>query len=466
MTDTADFTTIFKITPELHDGPRDSVIARFPNELLAELFVVSTVTPLIVPPPLQESDLPWALLRVSKKWRQVALETPDLWNNVRLDYDQGGRVWGSMGFSEAQYMLERTVAVEKILGRTKDSKVSLEIRAFSFYDTEKWMSRIFNLIARASTNISCLTIYFSFDVLDAFLQLEPIHFPLLESISIDDGHAINAIDVSNISPMERQISVLHNTPRLRNFFLGANIAWKKNTTALDWAQLSNLTLRVTQLPVEEAHTMLRLCPNLVSLRITPGTLMSQNTRPLDQPVYLPSLTTLTVEFWATEELPTFLQPLVIPRLRRLLISYIFLKPDWDSRLISILSQYTQLESLACRECMPVKDIHALLTALPTLRELLLPNDSALPEEVLPGLSEGTLLPRVEIVSCTIRPESLTAHLKMIQSRGTSPGGVTRIFGILNWHGRSVSKEDAHGAMYENAQLIETLSQDNLISLVH
>lgn len=333
MSDLADLTTISKI------GPTNSAIAQFPNELLGEIFFISTATPLRVPPPLQDSDLPWAFLRVSKTWREVALGTPNLWNDIYLDYDLGGRVWeGFDGMVEARYMLERTVAAEKILERTKDSSISLEIRLRSYYDSEKWMSRIFSLVISASTSIKSLTIHLTFDQIDALFQLGDIHFPALECIAIDDGHAVNAIDMSEFMTGKYQISLLKNTPRLRKLVLGANIPWRENTTTVNWAQLTDLTLHVTRLPVEEAHIMLRLCPNIVSLRITPGTLTNRNTQ-VDNPVHLPLLTNLAVEFWASDEVPIFLLPLVVPRLQHLSITYIYiiLEPGVDARLIPIFS---------------------------------------------------------------------------------------------------------------------------------
>lgn len=440
---------------------------RFPNELLSEIFIVSITPPIKVPPPLRDTDLPWAFLRVCKKWRQIALKTPDLWNDVRVDYDEGSTMFTSTN------MLERTVAAEKILKQTRDSKISLEIRALGYYDIDEWKSRIFNVIISEASRLKSLTILFNMTKLEPFLCLEGIHFPFLESLTIDDRHAVNAIDMSvdipGLTPQPFEISVWKNTPNLRTFYLGVNVSWRDNLTSLPWVQLTDVTLRVTKLPVAEAHAVLRACPNVTSLKITPGVLEHRNTPSEDIPAHLPYLTKLTVEFYCGDELPIFLQHIVAP-IRNLSVRYptfLYEDPDWNSSLIPILSRFTELESLACRDRVPPNDTHTLLATLSTLKALLLPNRTALSQADLTGLEEGTLLPNLEFMCCTVRPQSLEAHLKMLQGSGAHPGRTTRVSAIFNWYiDREVdlSKEQDE-AMDANSQLIEALKQDGLLDLV-
>lgn len=441
---------------------------RFPNELLSEIFIVSITPPIKSPPPLRDSDLPWAFLRVCKKWRQIALETPDLWNDVLIDYDEGSNMFIS------ENMLERTVAAEKILKRTNDSNISLTIRALGYYDIDEWKSRIFNLIILEASRLKSLTILFNTMNLEPFFRFEGIHFPFLESLTINDCHAVNAIDMSvdipGLTPQPFEVSVWKNTPNLRTFYLGVNVSWRDNLTSLPWAQLTDVTLRVTKLSVAEAHAMLHACSNVISLKITPGVLEHRNRPPEDIPVHLPYLTHLTVEFYCGDELPIFLQHLVVPRLCYLSVRYptfIYEDPDWNASLIPIFSRFTELESLACRNRVPLNNTYILLATLSTLKALLLPNRTALSQADLTGLEEGTLLPNLEFLCCTVRPQSLEAHLKMLQGRGARPGGTTRVFAIFNWYiDREVDlSNEQDEAMDENSQLIEALKQDGLLDLV-
>ncbi|KAF9458311.1 hypothetical protein BDZ94DRAFT_114522 [Collybia nuda] len=460
-------TTIPDASVELHGVIRESMMdTRFPNEILSEFFIASTPSPLKVPPPLRDTDLPWALLRVCKKWREVALKTPDLWNNVLLDYDEGSDMFISTN------MYERTLSAEKILKRTKHTSISLKIKALGFYSIDEWQSRIFNLIISESLRIKSLTVHINISHLDPFLRLEQIPFPRLEYLSIDDGHGINAIDMSGNIPSllpSYEVTIWKNTPSLRSFYLGTNISWKNNVTSISWAQLTDITLRVTRLPIVEAHTMLRLCPNIVSLKITPGVLGNQNTAPVDEPVNLPNLTKLIAEFYCSNELSIFLQPLVAPHLRNLSTRYptfVYEELEWNSSLVDILARFTRLESLSFRDRAPINNIPALLAALPSLKALMLPNRAALSQVDLTGISQGSLLPDLEILCCTIRPGSLKMHLEMLREREKSSGGSKKVFAILNWYidDQVDSSREQTSIMEENAELIEELQRDGLLDL--
>lgn len=334
--------TDLTLIPKISDGAGDSesvMHTKFPNELLSEIFVSSTIIPITVPPPLKDEDLPWAFLRVCKKWRHVALETPSLWNNVHIDYEH------------VNILLQKTIAAERIIERTKGSNISLNIRASGFYGFRKYEPRVFKLILSNSARITSLILKTS-DT-NTFFKLEPIPFPSLEFLVIDDGHGWNlidtTIDIPGFTPPPYEVSVWKNTPLLREFVLGTNIAWKMNMSSLSWAQLTYLFLHATKLPVEEAHNILCGCPNLVSLKITPGELGNENVAPVDQPVHLPSLKELTIEFFCSDEISIFLQPLVAPCLGSLFIWYpgynLQLEPEWNSSLIPILASFPQLKSL-------------------------------------------------------------------------------------------------------------------------
>ncbi|KAF9455268.1 hypothetical protein BDZ94DRAFT_1242371 [Collybia nuda] len=112
---------------------------------------------------------------------------------------------------------------------------------------------------------------------ELFLKMEQIAFPCLESLTIEDNHPINTIDMSfGMVYPSYIVPVWGNTPCLRELSLGVNIPLSAN----------------------DAHTTLQLCTGVVSLKITLGVLGNEHEMPVDEPVNLPFLTRLTIEFYS------------------------------------------------------------------------------------------------------------------------------------------------------------------------
>ncbi|KAF9457800.1 hypothetical protein BDZ94DRAFT_1272236 [Collybia nuda] len=456
----------------MDENSGSDTLNQLPNELLSKIFVLSTPTPIQTPPPLQDSDLPWALLRVCNKWRNIALETVLLWNDVCVNY---GSATATNKFEPAD-MIARTIAAEKILRRTKESVISLDIRTVGLYSIREAESRIFNLVISNSTRIKSLAFRIIHISLETFLQLEPISFPILENLSIDDGHAQGLIISSPEEPIlglthdPYEVSVWKATPQLRGLTLSINIAWKHNYASLSWERLTYLFLRATRLPITEAHRILRTCPSLVALKITPGTVRVEVPEPGDSaPVHLPFLTELIVEFYPCDEISAFLRQLDVPSLRTLCIlypEYNFKEPDWNISVIPILAGFPKLRSLSFYNRVPVNDIHALLSRLPLLVELRLPHQTILSRRNLTEISEGTLLPNLEKLSCSTNPDLFKAHLEMVRERQKNTVNATTVSVKMNWY---IDKEiglrnDERTAMVENSQLVSELQMDGILKI--
>ncbi|KAF9455267.1 hypothetical protein BDZ94DRAFT_855535 [Collybia nuda] len=76
---------------------KSGMTTQFPNELTLTL---STNKPIIAPP--------WGFLLVCKKWKQVALATPDLWNDILVNYDEGSYGYDSLNAHKRIVAAERT----------------------------------------------------------------------------------------------------------------------------------------------------------------------------------------------------------------------------------------------------------------------------------------------------------------------------------------------------------------------
>ncbi|KAK0466616.1 hypothetical protein IW261DRAFT_1407307, partial [Armillaria novae-zelandiae] len=59
---------------------------RLPNELLINIFIRCSSLRDGLDSPLDPHALHWALLYVCRKWREVAIGTPEIWSSIHLDF--------------------------------------------------------------------------------------------------------------------------------------------------------------------------------------------------------------------------------------------------------------------------------------------------------------------------------------------------------------------------------------------
>ncbi|KAK0466613.1 hypothetical protein IW261DRAFT_1321903, partial [Armillaria novae-zelandiae] len=77
---------------------------RLPNELLINIFIRCSSLHDGLDSPLDPHALHWALLYVCRKWREVAIGTPEIWSSIHLDFVDDRFLNGSR-IHEAAFML-------------------------------------------------------------------------------------------------------------------------------------------------------------------------------------------------------------------------------------------------------------------------------------------------------------------------------------------------------------------------
>lgn len=126
MTPNTESNTVSDATLQFYLNPTPPH-SRLPNELLAEIFMLFTPNPIKISWAFRDHDLPWALLRVCKKWRSLVLGMPDLWSNIYVDY-ASNLSWEDPAIGP----LRMTVIAHKVLLRSRDTFLSLQIRSNTY----------------------------------------------------------------------------------------------------------------------------------------------------------------------------------------------------------------------------------------------------------------------------------------------------------------------------------------------
>ncbi|KAG1860427.1 hypothetical protein C8R48DRAFT_712704 [Suillus tomentosus] len=217
-----------------------SPIGRLPTEILAEIFLYCIPEDANWAP---APDLaPMQLTAVCRRWREIAVNMPNLWRRLRLEIGHGD--WQ-----------QRAFCYESYLKRSRGRQLSLTLEC----DNNNW-TELRSLLRPHVDQISSLHVGLFPDA--GSFPLVLADFGGLEELAIyadgDDGPA-PALD--NIEDF-----ITHLPPNMRSLRLLDVMLEFRTLTSLNspsWAGLTNLEVSVEGLI--RLPRLLRLCPNLSSL---------------------------------------------------------------------------------------------------------------------------------------------------------------------------------------------------------
>jgi hypothetical protein len=405
--------TTASLMASLSHTSRVAPISTLPNELLAEIFIRSTPNLITLPCTIFDNSFPWALSLVCKWWRSVVLGTPELWANIWLQY--------SLSKSKGARDFEARTKIAHIgLARSADSFVSLKV-TFSILHSEDW-GMLTSLISNHAHRLIRLELNVLGKILGELPPFRQMHFDNLKDVSISSHYGI---------PQSLPFTLFQNSPLLRVLELKADLSLLTMAQDLPWAQLTSLSMKRTwgrALSANLAHIILRQCSNLNHLYIT----LSSEEQPGSADIVIktlpcPFLQTLLVEV-QTIEIATFLKPLILPCLAQLELicpAYINLL-GWDHSLaLDTVSSFSQLKGLKIDLCIPIHyEMSGFLKSLGGLISFTLPPCAHLSQSTFTLLSSVEVLPELQVLHSTVSPNSLSAHLQMLNARVDS-GGKTR-----------------------------------------
>ncbi|RDB21764.1 hypothetical protein Hypma_011090 [Hypsizygus marmoreus] len=227
-------------------------------ELLADIFLYCIDPPLYLPPGAsgaESSKIALSLELVYSLWRQVAVGTRKLWDNISVHYPYN---------REKNWLLKSdrvTAFAHGILSRG-----TRRIRVFMFpIGLPIARNPVGELLFPFSQQLSHIRINCSFSVLRPFLESPPGSFDALQSFALD----VHRLDSTAVHPPQ-QITVFGRNPNLSELDLQSdNVRGLsrlfRSTSGLLWSRLTRLSFRdtVTGVSFTTAHSILSLCTSLI-----------------------------------------------------------------------------------------------------------------------------------------------------------------------------------------------------------
>ncbi|KAF8202822.1 hypothetical protein K438DRAFT_1758127 [Mycena galopus ATCC 62051] len=250
-------------------------VLELPTEITSEIFVHCLLNVPLTPTAL---TAPLLLLRICKKWREIALKTPVLWASFAvhdvLRERQQGPLRGNLGISRLLEWLQRAGAAPLDLDLTYKARLS------PLRSKKRTIHRVFSPALRTG---------FSHPRAQASLRE---NVTSLEELSLDvndQGKSKGWRCASDTGPL----TVFTKAPKLRTVSL---ISLPLSNIVLPWAQLTSLTTE--GFTVGEVLEVLHFCPNLTYLYLScpsePGTGLAQSLASRPAPT-LPNLKTLLLD---------------------------------------------------------------------------------------------------------------------------------------------------------------------------
>ncbi|KAJ7641130.1 hypothetical protein FB45DRAFT_1053724 [Roridomyces roridus] len=181
-------------------------VLTLPNETVSEIFIHTLPPYPLCPPRLPGRASPIPLTHVCRRWRDIALSTPQLWRAI--------------GFTDSRVQLEQTEVVRTWLNRSGSCPLSIRIESqHDFALVEGWEG-----IALCRERWEHLVIAVTGSMLSFFLKGS---MPTLSSLSVENQSLITP-DVTSL-----------DFPRLRT----VSLTWFQYPVHwLPWVQVTSLTL--------------------------------------------------------------------------------------------------------------------------------------------------------------------------------------------------------------------------------
>jgi hypothetical protein len=211
-----------------------SSIWRLPTEILAQIFLYCLPeNGNLAPAPYLS---PMLLTTVCRRWREIAVDMPNLWRRLRLEVGHGD--WQQRAFCYDSY-----------LKRSRGRQLSLTLECYNNDWTE-----LRSLLQPYVDQISSLSLWF---------------YSGAGSLAMADFHGLEELVIYTDGP-DPVLAVTHSIaqlpPSMRSLKLmnlWLNLRLLSDFSPLAWASLTNLEIVVDGL--DSFPRLLRLCPNLSSL---------------------------------------------------------------------------------------------------------------------------------------------------------------------------------------------------------
>lgn len=367
-----------------------SPVMELPHDIMFEIFS-SCLSKKAVQLPLRRTTVPWNLTHVCSTWRLVAMGMPNLWNNVAVAFHCG---------KEAKWAVLKDM-LDLFLSRTRKSLISLKIVAEGLVDAHPFWRSIIDLLLPYIGQFRHLSLNPS----EAFSLLLESKVDALESADLEFSERFNTHpNISNMTFFDKACN-------LRRIAISSNFAdLDLNTFHISWTHLSHLHLVNTYPKFIQGHAVLRQCASLVSLAL--DMIPDIECHGVTCATILPKLEFLKIVICAGQPCGQFLQPFILPSLKRFEVDSIGTysrQPDLSAVALTQLVQRSscQLKRFEATALAP-SVLTALLTVAPSLTRLSLHNlkigrfrEPSHDQHLFSAVACGNLLPNLQIIECNL-----------------------------------------------------------------
>ncbi|PPR00564.1 hypothetical protein CVT24_005468 [Panaeolus cyanescens] len=272
-----------------------SPLRRLPPEILQEIFLINA--PRYIPSKFSSSDiwqedftLPWALTGVCRKWRNVALSTPELWNTLpHLTFDRFN--FHDHKFQHAKF--------DFILGCTGNLPLHVYIEARTAWLPKK--CPVLDLLIKHSDRWETVVIKMTSSTFSHLNRIKN-RIPQLRGLSLTLWHSW-----ADNSDVDWDIFAV--APRLTDvsFKCRSQVSLRLPKSQLLRYSLESIHVEGIGHALQSASTLQTLC------------LRSEHMAPLHDTVVLPNLKTLFFQYRHYQVSPTLLDNLILPALEELMV---------------------------------------------------------------------------------------------------------------------------------------------------
>jgi hypothetical protein len=313
---------------------------------------------------------------------------PNLWNNVMVAFRCD---------KETECALLKDM-LEAFLSRAGNSLISLKIVAEDLVHSDSFCGSIVDLVLPYIGQIRHLSLNPS----------EPFHLLLEGKVDALESADLEFSEKFDADPNVPNMTLFYHACNLRRVTISSDFADLDLTIFhFSWTHLTQLCFRNTFLTFAQGHTMLRHCINLVSLAF--GIISDVECHAMACNTILPVLEFLKIMIHTSEACGQFLQPFILPSLKRLEVDATGTHFQWSEVVLPRLVQRSSchLRRVEVSAFAP-SAVVALLTAAPSITRLSLQHlkvgrcgEPSHDKNLLSAVARGDLVPNLRIIECNL-----------------------------------------------------------------
>ncbi|KAJ7708512.1 hypothetical protein B0H16DRAFT_1632615 [Mycena metata] len=272
-----------------------SAASRLPPELLSEIFL--QFTPARLPPKADDPHL--VLPLVCRAWRSLVSESPELWANISIGFEEGAAVQRAIRIAEQ--WISRAGPTHPL----EITAACVGAYAHTVHDNPELVSGFMEFVLSRAHRLKNADLSFPFATLHSVFNLPSGSFPLLEGITLQPLLSLDDFappDTDAFAPWHwpSDSKAFHSAPLIREIsysprplftsdvlgLVGAaaegmmndtqtqSVVWDQHVTfaasfseSLPWAQLTAVEFSLTALTVDVWCSIFNECPRIKNLHV-------------------------------------------------------------------------------------------------------------------------------------------------------------------------------------------------------